>query len=265
MDQRKSTRPFRVLITRPAEDVDGLASILSGHGVASIIEPLLNIRVLDGPAIDLTGVSAVLATSANGVRAFARRAADRSIRVFAVGEATARAATEAGFGNVEAAGGNVTSLAGLVGRRMDPARGVLLHVAGSAVAGDLAGLLSGAGYTYRRCVLYEARTATVLPERAAEAIRAQTVDGVLLYSPRTARTFCRLVQSSGLTSYCEKLIVFCLSDAVAGHLSSLSWSRVLVTERADQSAMIDAVTQAARDTETADGSDWVSPVQRVSE
>jgi len=246
MNKGKQTRPFRVLITRPLEDVGALASVLSGHGIGCVIEPLLSIRILDGSAIDLTDVSAVLVTSANGVRAFARRVTDRSMRVFAVGEATARTAVDDGFGDVEAAGGNVTSLAELVGRRMNVNEGVLLHVAGSAVAGDLAGLLSRAGYTYRRCVLYEARTASVLPQRAADAIRAKTIAGVLLYSPRTARTFCHLVQSAGLSSYCEPLIAFCLSDAVAEYGNALRWSQVVIAERADQAAMIDAVTRAGQ-------------------
>ena len=41
--------------------------------------------------------------------------------------------------------------------RLRPEGGRLLHVAGSDVAGDLAGLLRDAGFAIERVVLYEAR------------------------------------------------------------------------------------------------------------
>ena len=51
--------------------------------------------------LDLDGVQALIATSANGVRAFAARDPRRSLPVCAVGDATARAASDAGFADVE--------------------------------------------------------------------------------------------------------------------------------------------------------------------
>src|SRR4051812_16935975 len=102
---------------------------------------MLDIRNLDNVAIDLTNVQAVLFTSANGVRAFAAAERRRDIPAFAVGEATAAAARLAGFTTVDTAGGDVAALADLVRERLTPARGALLHAAGSAVAGDLSGVL----------------------------------------------------------------------------------------------------------------------------
>ena len=61
------------MITRPLEDATSLAERLRGLGHEGVLEPLLEIRFKDGVTVDLAGVAAILATSANGIRALARR------------------------------------------------------------------------------------------------------------------------------------------------------------------------------------------------
>ena len=130
----------RALVTRPRAEAAALAEALAMRGIEAIIEPLLDIHYRDEPAPDLAGVQAVLCTSANGIRALARLSGERRIAVFAVGEATAARARDAGFARVESAGGNVEDLARLARQLLRPDAGRLLHVAGSDVAGDLAGI-----------------------------------------------------------------------------------------------------------------------------
>jgi len=231
----------RVLLTRPREDSGPLAAALRERGVEALIEPLLNVELLPGPSLELDHVQALLATSANGIRAFAAREARRGLPVYAVGDATARIAIETGFGTVESASGDVDSLANLVRRRLDPDDGVLLHVAGTAVAGDLAGRAEAAGFRYRRVVLYRARKTDRLSPGAVRAIRDRNVDGVVLFSPRTAETFVALVAEAQSTDACRSLTAFCLSDAVAAKAGAIGWNRVVVACRPDQMAMIEAV------------------------
>ncbi|HEV8678187.1 MAG TPA: uroporphyrinogen-III synthase, partial [Stellaceae bacterium] len=156
---------LRALVTRPEEDAAPLAAALAERGIDVTLEPLLAIRPLAEAPIDLTGVQALLFTSANGVRSFAELAGGRGLAgwrelpAFAVGNATAAAAHSAGFARVESAAGDVAALAKLAAERLDPKAGALFHAAGSAVAGDLAGLLEQAGFTLRREMLYEARPA----------------------------------------------------------------------------------------------------------
>ncbi|MDP6883999.1 MAG: uroporphyrinogen-III synthase [Rhodospirillales bacterium] len=94
---------MRLLVTRPRDDAEALAGPLAALGIEILIEPLLGIRYRDGPPPDLAGVQAILATSANGVRALVRRCDDRDVAVFAVGDATARAARAAARGRGAAA------------------------------------------------------------------------------------------------------------------------------------------------------------------
>lgn len=230
-----------MLITRPWQDAEPLAAALRTHGVESMIAPLLDIRDFDGPPLDLEGVQGLLATSANGVRAFAAREQARNLPVYAVGDATARTARAEGFQAVKSATGDVEALARLVRERLDPAAGALLHVAGTKVAGDLSGMLTAAGFRYRREVLYEARTADSLPADAVRAIGERSLHGVVLYSPRTAATLAGLVRKADLERDCRILDAFCLSPAVAERAAALSWKRIVIAARPDQSAMVEAV------------------------
>ena len=128
---------MRVLITRPRPDAEALAALLRERGIESLIEPLLEIIPTPVPALDLDDVQALLLTSANGASALAHKTDRRDLVVFVVGPATAATARDAGFADVTVADGDVAALADLVESRLDAAGGALLHVSGSAVAGDL--------------------------------------------------------------------------------------------------------------------------------
>ncbi len=191
--------------------------------------------------MDLAGVQGLLATSANGIRAFAAREQARNLPVYAVGDATAKTALAEGFRVVEIATGDVAALARLVRDRVDPAAGALLHVAGTKLAGDLSGMLTAAGFFYRREVLYEARTADRLPPAAARAVRERSLQGIVLYSPRTAATFVELIRNARLQGACSTLRAFCLSQAVADSAAGVSWKRIIVAARPEQPAMLEAM------------------------
>ena len=232
---------MRVLITRPREDADPLADLLRRLGVDAQIEPLLRIRYRDGPPIDLGGVQALLATSANGVRAFARRNAERDLPIFAVGDASARSARRLGFRTVESADGDVSALAGLVSARLRGDGGTLVHVAGSAVAGDLAGLLERDGFVCRRHVLYEADTVERLSEQARTALARGRLDGVLVFSPRTADSLAAVLERERLVSACRSVVAFSLNAAVAGRLRRIPWLAMRVAARPEQAALIEEI------------------------
>ncbi|MDH5748360.1 MAG: uroporphyrinogen-III synthase [Rhodospirillales bacterium] len=237
---------MRLILTRPSEDSRALAAELESLGVESLIEPLLTVTFNEGSKPDLSGAQALLATSANGVRAFAHLSRRRDLPVYAVGDATARAAADAGFEIVASATGDVQALAALVRDRLNPAAGALIHIAGSKVAGDLAGMLADAGFQVRRAVLYDARPARALSAAAAAAMRDGTVDGVLFYSPRTAAAFVDLVRAASLETAIGALSAFCLSSAVGREAEALRWARVVIAERPDQAALLAAVASQAK-------------------
>ncbi len=231
---------MRALLTRPRPESEALAARLARLGIEALVEPLLTIHEVADAKLDPTGVQALVVTSANGARALGRVAAGdavaRALPVFAVGRTSAEAARAAGFALVESAEGDVAALAALLRARLDPADGALLHAAGSVTAGDLAGDLGG--FEVRRAVLYRAEPVAALSGPAQAALAAGDLDVVLLYSPRTAANFARLVTAAGLSDACRDLAALCLSPAVADALTGLDFRRVEVAPRPEEAALL---------------------------
>lgn len=237
----------RVLVTRPREDAAGLTAALEQRGLTVLLQPMLEIEFADGAAPDLDGRQALLFTSANGVRAFVRSSDQRDIPVYAVGDATAAAARHEGFTAVESAGGDVGDLARLVQRRCDPGGGPLLHVAGSAVAGDLAGTLGLAEFVVERVQMYSARTADKLDPHVQAAVTGGAVDYVLFFSPRSAVTFVGLARAADLAAACARIDAVCLSDAVAEVLSPIQWRDTAVAAAPTQDALLDCLERKIKE------------------
>ncbi len=230
---------MRVLITRPEEDARPLAERLAARGIETLVEPLLIIVPVAGAELDLDGVQALLVTSANGARALARASARRDLPVYAVGEASGARARALGFAAVRSAGGDVEALADKVIAELDPGAGTLVHVAGSALAGDLAGRLGGAGFEARRTVLYEARTVATLSPDCLAALEGGSLDAVLLFSPRTAASFVRLAGQAAVAHCCREVAALCLSEAVAGAAAKLDWRRLEVASEPTAESLLD--------------------------
>jgi len=232
----------RLLITRPAEDAEGLAAQLAERGIESLVAPMMAVADVPGPNPDLAGVQALMITSVNGIRAFARRSPVRGVRVMAVGDASARTARSLGFENVESAAGDVEALATLAAARLEPVAGPLLHVAGSHVAGDLASGLKGLGFQVRSQVLYEARAIDALDRETTEALQTGALDGVLLFSPRTAAIFADRIAAAGLAGTLGAMTAYCLSPAVKEKAELHAWRRIVVASEPTQEALLAAVS-----------------------
>lgn len=224
---------MRLLITRPREDGAETARLLAARGHQALLAPLLEPRFEDGPEPEWTAVEAILATSANGVRALARRTARRDLPLFAVGPQTAEEARGFGFGDVRSADGDAHALAQAAGRWARPGSG-LLHACAQDAPGTLAEELGALGFEVRRCPLYSIAPAAELPPDAKTALQNRALDGVLLFSPRTARLFSTLAE--GL--HTESLAAFCISAATARALASMTFARVAVAPKPNQQALL---------------------------
>ncbi len=229
---------MRLLVTRPQDDAQALAALLRARGHVPIVAPIMDVRVHEGPSFTLEGVQAVLATSANGVRALASRTERRNIALYAVGPQTAEAAKSAGFKPVLSAEGDSSALVEFVAGHADPNKGTLLHAAGPETAGRLRQALQARGFTVETVVLYDAVPLNALPDNAKEALAQDTLDGVLLFSPRSAKTFATLVGEAKLEAHCAKLAVYCISAATAASVAPLSFARVSVAGVPNQQAML---------------------------
>jgi len=232
---------LRALVTRPRDDAAELARELAARGFEVMIEPMFEIVTRTDIPVALDGVQAILATSANGVRALAANTARRDVSLWAVGEATATAARRAGFTRIETAAGDAMALAELAASRLDPRAGALLHAAGREVAGDLAGWLGARDFEVRRIVLYEARAARALSGPLRAALAAGALDAALFFSPRSAATFVTLADAAGMDRATLGASAYVLSAAVARALEPLDWRSVRIAARPTQEALLAAL------------------------
>jgi uroporphyrinogen-III synthase len=203
------TAAGRVWVTRATPGAEATARRLRELGLEPLVAPVLEVRPLPA-SIETDGIAALAFTSANAVRAFAAREPGRGWPVFAVGEATARAAREAGFAEVDDAGGDVRALA----RRLAEARpsGPVLNPTAAEPAADLSALLAGSGVAVRSLPVYE--TIAVAPSEALAAL--DTVGAVLVHSLKAAARLAALLDAASLA----RLRFACISEAAARPLSA---------------------------------------------
>ena len=130
---------MRLLVTRPEPDATRQAERLAARGHEPVLAPLLAIESAIDATLELEGAQALIVTSRNALRALATHrdlAASLQLPLFAVGEATARAAAELGFAKVTAGPGTGAELSRRIADALDPNTGVLVHLAGETVAFD---------------------------------------------------------------------------------------------------------------------------------
>ena len=217
---------MRLLVTRPEPDASLEAEALAARGHEAVLAPLLAIEFAGDVALDLAGAQALVVTSRNALRAFASHRElyeARKLPLFAVGEATARAAEALGFAQVTKGPGTGAALAELIRGKLRPEGGPLVHLAGETLAFDLKSALEAQGFSVRQPVLYKVVPASELPAEALGLIKDGRIDGVILMSPRTAKTFADLLARHGLVTQGKRLVCYCISKAVAEVLSPLGF------------------------------------------
>ena len=196
-------------------------------GFEPVVAPLLAIRPIPQKAPDLSGIAALAFTSRNGVDAFAALSTDRSLPVFAVGDATAAAASAAGFLHVRSAAGALDDLSRLLASGTP---GPVLAPGALEPAGDLAALLGGAP-ELRPLPVYEAF------ETRAQA--PSGFDAVLVHSPRCGRAL------AALGPFPER-IACVISGAAAAPLIDRSELEIRIAARPDETALLAALGNPAR-------------------
>lgn len=215
---------MRVLITRPEPDALKLKALLEERGHEAVVEPLLSVSFEDCEPIDLEGVTALIATSRNGLRALRTAglvAEARPLTVFAVGGATAEEARKMGFRRIVKGPGTASALAPLIASTLDPAEDVLLHLAGERITVDIARELEESGFRASKVQAYQMIPARQLSDYVREAVAAGEIEAVLLMSSDTAAIWARLAAQHRLQAALAEVPHLCLSAAIGNRLKAL--------------------------------------------
>lgn len=237
-----------VLVTRPQPVADEFAEKLRHEGYTAYVAPMMEyVPVTTDPGDLAAGPSscqALIFTSVQAVQIFSGLSAERSQPVLAVGDATAAAASKAGFTSVHSAKGNSSDVAALV-KAESPKLNLkkILHPCSADTADDIGPAVASVGVEVVHHPVYKAQLVDSIPEDVMSALQRGAIDTVMLFSVRTAENFVRLFVQKGLRSVSPKLEVICISDAVAGALRELPWRAVRVARQ----PRLEAVMQALRD------------------
>jgi uroporphyrinogen-III synthase len=242
-----------VLVTRPHPDDEATASALRARGFEVLRAPMLRFEPVPFHDDAEARYGAIIVTSANALRAIAPQLADSrllKLPLFAVGEHTAAAAREAGFGQVIAAKGDAGALRDLVLESVKSKQlkktSTLLYLAGADLARDLAGELGEKGFTVVTHTTYRMIPASSLPREICDAFMANQIEAVLHYSRRSARAFLEAARSGGVEISALALPQCCISAAVAAVLRDAGATQVTAAAQPDENALFEALSRALR-------------------
>ena len=216
---------MRLLVTRPEPEATALEAQLIARGHEVLIEPLLRIEFQPLDDVELDEAQALIATSRNGIRALATSPLlqqAQAMPLFTVGPGTASTATALGFQQVIEGPRDARALIALIALQADVNEGPLVYLSGDTPAADVAGELRRLGFHVLEPVVYATARAEQLGPSVVARLEAGEIDGVLLLSAETARTYARLILAHGLRRKLDRVRHLCLSAAVARGLDALA-------------------------------------------
>ena len=237
---------MRLLVTRPDDAAAHTIRRLRDLGHQIVTLPVMKAEHhLDATLKALRIPHGALAiTSAAAVRALAAIGGHLDPylgdRVYAVGEATAAAAREIGFRDVEAAFGTGDSMVELFGDRLAglAAEKPLLYLAGNPRSPAFE-----EGLKQRNVPLIVVESYRMHPLPISEAdlhsiIESGPIDGILLYSRETARHFFALPFAGSSRIALERARIFCLSDNVAKAVPEALHSNIATAAQPSEDSLL---------------------------
>jgi len=213
---------MKVLILRPQPGADETAERARALGLEPLVAPLFAVRPLAWTPPDPAAFDAVMLTSASA----ARQAADGlgpflHLPCYAVGEATAVAAREAGFADVHVGPDDGSSL--LLMMAEDEVRAVFHPCGRDHLALDLPGV------AITRIPVYAAEAAESLPVGAGTML-------ALLHSPRAATLF------AGLAGDKSGIRIAAISARTA-RAAGEGWQEVAIAPRPRDAALLELAVE----------------------
>ncbi|MBS9721591.1 uroporphyrinogen-III synthase [Tianweitania sp. BSSL-BM11] len=226
-------RRARVLLTRPEPGASRTAKALFQHDFEPIVMPLTQVRAVVATAIP-TAIDTVAITSANAVRHASAEliAALQGCSVFAVGARTADAARNAGFSQVEDAGGSAVLLADtIIARRKADAR--IAYLCGTPRKPILEATLQDAG---RQVAVIETYAMLRLAPDASNLadLAQQGFDAALVYSAESAAALMDMLGQLEHSIW-QSAVFICLSADVAQALPADL--RIAIAETPDETSL----------------------------
>ncbi|HEX8414813.1 MAG TPA: uroporphyrinogen-III synthase [Sphingomicrobium sp.] len=210
---------MRLTILRPEPGASASLAMAKELGIEALSVPLFTIEALDWEVPQSAGFDGVLLTSANAIRFGGHKVRElRGLKAFAVGDATAQAAREAGFDIAATGAAGVERLLGSI-----EACQHLVHLCGEDRVE-----VRNTSHEIAQIAVYRAAELPPPPGIASAAF-------VAVHSPRAARRFAQVADELGLNR--SRILIAAISKAAAEAAGS-GWREVAVASSPDDRSLL---------------------------
>ncbi|MBP6951526.1 MAG: uroporphyrinogen-III synthase [Alphaproteobacteria bacterium] len=216
-----------VLLIRSQEEAYTLAKDIQSKGIESVHHPLFTARFF--PIPPLKAPQALIITSKNALRALKGIDDLKNIPLYGVGNQTALFAQQLGFSNVMSASGTSKELLALILKKADPSKGVMYHLSGKIIKGDLVEKLRAAGFKAKRHIVYQIEDYEELPAALLSNLKNHQISHVMFFSPRTTELFVNLLSKYKIEKEACIMTALCVSHSVAEKARLLQWAKIWVS------------------------------------
>ena len=227
---------MKLLLTRPEQDGAATARRLVALGHEVIVAPATEI-VATGNAVPISNFDALLATSANAIRAIPPDTLEalRDLPLHCVGQKTASVARSVGFHSIHVGGGSGERLVDEI-REVYPPSARLLYLTGTPRKPMVEDGLKAAGFTVTAIDLYGTRSVADWPgDRRG---KLESVDAALHFSRASVEGLLGLAEKAGLMPNFQQMRHLCLSNDVAVPLRAAGLENVVVSSIPTEAGVI---------------------------
>ena len=218
---------LRVLLIRPLVDALPLAKTLESKGIESFLHPLFEPHFFSLPPLKTP--QAFIITSKNALRAIEANQDVKKIPLYVVGDQTAHLAQEKGFSEVLSASGTNQELTELLINNAHPEKGVLWHLSGEVIKGNIIKELRAKGFEAERHIIYRIQEVENFSEALLSELQTKKISHVMFFSPHTTTIFVNLINKNALEEIVSQMTAVCLSFEVAKEAGFLAWKKVWVS------------------------------------
>jgi len=220
---------LNVLLIRPLEDALPMATILKSKNIEFSHYPLFTPYVLPIPPLD--NPQALIITSKNAIRALDEYEDLKKIPLYAVGDKTAELAKKTGFSNIFSAAGTSQELIKLILKTGQRDKGILWHLSGETIRGNIVESLNFAGFEAKRQIVYRIEDIVTLPSSLLTELNNHFISHVIFCSPRTTTVFVSLLKNKKLEKIACKITALCLSQDIGKQASDLKWKKLWISPK----------------------------------
>lgn len=236
-----------VLLTRPLIDSLELSSQLNHINVPTLIEPMFRVEYFSNhrvaAAIADPSTRAVIFTSKNAAAALSSIPVLSAValRIFVVGEKTARYVKKLGFINVFFEN-NVEDLVKSIIQECAHMEGTLIYPRGEIITMDIKAILHSHNITVQEFLIYKTIETTSLSAEVISKLQSKDIKFIVLFSQNTAAILFQLLHKSKAEKYVKDVTILVISSKIQDFINTFTvYNKVRVFK--DESTLFEIIRE----------------------